>query len=180
MLFRSQTVTLKVSQGVEMKTMPAVVGLSLAEAKAKLTEQGFTRAPLVEYVAGTETKDTVLNQLPTAQKEYEVGVEIILEVSDGSLAPKMIKKTVTIDLKGYALASRCMVSVKRDGVGVLVLSVPKGTEFVELPDQEGLGKVHYSVLIDDADGWVHTEEFAEEPAPTDPTTQPTEATTANG
>ena len=178
----NQTVTLKVSKGVEMKKMPALVGLSLDEAKAKLKELGF-KEPVVKTVAGKEAKDTVVTQLPKEDKEYDLSVEIILEVSDASLAPKLIKKNVTIDLKGYALSSRCMVSVKRDGVEVLLLSVPKGTSSVELIDQEGLGTVYYTVLIDDSEGWVHTEEFAEEPEPTettDPTTQPTEATTANG
>ena len=164
----NQTVTLKVSKGVEMKKMPAMVGLSLDDAKAKLKELGF-KEPAVKYIAGKEAKDTVLTQLPKEDKEYELGVEITLEVSDGTLAPKMIKKNVVIDLQGYALSSRCMVSVKRDGVEVLVLSVPKGTEFVELPDQEGLGTVYYTVLIDDSEGWVHTEEFAEEPEETEPT-----------
>ncbi len=164
----NQTVTLKVSKGVEMKKMPAMVGLSLDDAKAKLKELGF-KEPAVKYIAGKEAKDTVLTQLPKEDKEYELGVEIILEVSDGSLAPKMIKKNVVIDLQGYALSSRCMVSVKRDGVEVLVLSVPKGTPSVELIDQEGLGTVYYTVLIDDSEGWVHTEEFAEEPEETEPT-----------
>jgi len=157
----NDTVTLRVSKGVEMKKMPAMVGLSLTDAKAKLNELGF-KEPVVKYIAGKETKDTVLTQLPKEDLEYELGVEIILEVSDGSLAPKLIKKTVVIDLQGYALYSRCMVSVKRDGVEVLVRSVPKGTTSVELIDQEGLGTVYYTVLIDDAEGWVHTEVFAEE------------------
>ena len=187
----NDTVILKVSQGVELKKMPAVIGFNVTEAKARLTEQGFTRTPEIKYVAGSEAKDTVVSQLPAADavdKEYPVDVEIVLEVSDGTLAPQMIKKTVRIDLKGYAMNNRCWVSVKRDGVEELGLSVPKGTEFVELPDQEGLGTVYYSVLIDDYEGWVHTEEFAEEPAPTDPTgttapttpTQKPEATVANG
>ena len=157
----NDTVTLRISKGIEMKKMPALVGLNLTDAKAKLKELGF-KEPVVNYIAGKETKDIVLTQLPKEDLEYELSVEIILEVSDGSLAPKMIKKNVVIDLQGYALYSRCMVSVKRDGVEVLVLSVPKGTPSVELIDQEGLGTVYYTVLIDDAEGWVHTEEFSEE------------------
>lgn len=156
----NDTVTLKVSRGVEMKKMPNVVGMNITDAKTKLADTGFKSTPVVKYVAGKEALDTVLTQLPEVDKEYELDVEITLEVSDGSLAPKPIKKTVTIDLKGYAMASRCVVSVKRDGVEVLVLSVPKGTPSVELPDQEGLGTVYYTVSTDNGDSWIHTEEFS--------------------
>ena len=174
-------VTLKVSRGVEMKKMPNVVGMNLADAKTKLADTGFKSTPVIQYVAGKEAADTVLTQLPEVDKEYELDVEITLEVSDGSLAPKPVKKTVVIDLKGHAMASGCVVSVKRDGVEVLEIPVPKGTSSVEIPDQEGLGTVYYSVVIDDSDGWLHTENFVEAPESTEPTegtAAPTEGTAA--
>ena len=154
------TVILKVSKGAEMKIMPVVYDLTLADAKELLIANGFTSTPIINYIASSRAAGTVLIQSPTAGHEYTADVEITLEVSNGSLAPQLVKKTVIIDLKGYALENRCMVSVKRDGVEVLAMSVPRGTEFVELYDQEGLGTVYYTILIDDSEGWVHTEEFS--------------------
>ena len=153
------------------------IGMSLTEAKDKLKELGFTKEPVVKYIAGKEAKDTVVTQLPKEELEYELGVEITLEVSDGSLVPKTITKNVRIDLKGYADEDRCLVSVQRDGEVLLELSVPQGTPSVELLNQEGAGTVYYTVMAGDGETWVHTEEFVEEAPPTEATQ---EAVAPNG
>ncbi len=170
-------VIIRVSKGIEMKEMPAMIGMSLTEAKDKLKELGFTKEPVVKYSPGKEAKDTVVSQLPEEGKEYELGVEITLEVSDGSLVPKTITKNVRIDLKGYADEDRCLVSVQRDGEVLLELSVPQGTPSVELLNQEGAGTVYYTVMAGDGETWVHTEEFVEETPPTQATQ---EAVAPNG
>ena len=170
-------VILRVSKGIEMKQMPSMVGMSLTEAKDKLKELGFTKEPVIKYLAGVEAKDTVVSQLPEAEKEYELGVEITLEVSDGSLVPKTITKNVVIDLKGYADFNRCGVTIKREGKKDIELSVPKGTPSVELLNEEGAGSVYYTVVIDDTESWIHVEEFVEE---TEPTQATQEATQPNG
>ena len=170
-------VTIRVSKGVEMKPMPAMVGMSLTEAKEKLKELGFTKEPVVKYSPGKEAKDTVVSQLPEEGKEYELGVEITLEVSDGSLVPKTITKNVVIDLKGRADENRCGVTIKRDGKKDIDLSVPKGTPSVELIDEEGAGMVYYTIVINDTDTWTHIEDFSEVTDPTEPTQ---EAVAPNG
>ena len=178
-LLANDTVTLRVSKGIEMKKMPAMVGMSLEEAKAKLKELGFKNEPVVKYAPGKEAKDTVVSQLPQEELEYELGIEITLQVSDGSLVPKTVKKNVKIDLKGYAMEERCSVSVQRDGQEILLLSVPEGTPSVELLDQEGAGTVYYTVVIGNGESWIHTEEFVEQTDPTEATQAPEEAATPN-
>ena len=175
----NDTVTIRVSKGVETKEMPSLIGMNLADAKAKLTELGFTKVPVVKYIAGKEARDTVVSQLPKEALQYELDVEITVEVSDGSLVPKQIKKNVVIDLQDYAKDNRCMVSVRRDGEEILGLSVPKGTPSVELLDQEGAGTVYYTVVIEGGISWVHAEEFTEQTGPTEATQVPEEATTPN-
>ena len=163
----NDTVTLRVSKGIQMEEIPDMVGTNLMDARALLKSLGFKKEPVITYVESKEAKDTILVQTPAYQagKVYEMDAEITLEVSDGSLIPPTITKDVVIDLKGLAQYSRCMVSVKRDGVEVLLLSVPKGTTSVTLYNQEGSGTVYYTVVIDDSDSWVHTEEFVPEATP---------------
>jgi len=160
----NDTVTLRVSKGIQMEEIPNMVGTDLMEARNLLKSLGFRKEPKITYVESKEAKDTILVQTPAyeAGKLYEMDQEITLEVSDGSLVPPTIVKNVVIDLKGYAQYGRCMVSVKRDEVEVLLLSVPKGTTSVTLYNQEGSGTVNYVVIIEDADYWVHTEEFVPE------------------
>ena len=148
-----------------MKEMQSFVGLDLAKAKADLKSLGFRKEPVVKYVASKEAKDTVLSQSLKDGVAYELGVEIELEVSDGSLMPAKVTKDVVISLRGRAQYSRCKVSIKRDGVEVHLSTVPKGTESVTLTEQVGSGTVIYTVLIDDSDGWVQEEFFSLEEAP---------------
>ena len=158
----NDTVILRVSKGVEMKMLPSLQGMSLADAKTNLKSLGFKKEPVITYVESKEPKDTVLTQSPKADVEYELDIVITLEVSDGSLMPAKITKDVVIDLKGRAQYTRCEVTIKRDGVEVRKFSVPKGTASVILEDEEGSGIVVYTVLVDNSDGWVQEEVFSEE------------------
>lgn len=155
----NDTVIIRVSKGIATIEMPCLTGLSLDDAKTLLKELGFTKNPVVSYTSGAEPKDTIRSQMPQDGMRYSPDTTIYLQLSDGSLAAKTVTKDVVIDLKGYAQYSRCMVSVKRDGVELLQLSVPKGTANVTLQDQKGSGTVYYTVTIDDSDSWIHTEYF---------------------
>jgi len=155
----NDTVIIRVSKGTATIEMPCLTGLSLEDSKALLKELGFTKDPIVSYTSGAEPKDTVRSQLPQDGLRYSPDTTIYLQLSDGSLAPKTTTKNVVIDLKGYAQYGRCMVSVKRDEVEVLLLSVPKGTTNVTLYNQEGYGTVYYTVTIDDYTSWIHAEYF---------------------
>ncbi len=153
-----QTVTLVVSKGVEKKVMPQLVGLDMTEAATQLASAGF-KAPEIKYIDSDAPKDTVLTQSHIKDMEYETSVTVVLEVSNGKLSPKEVKKDVVIDLRNSAWENSCQVTVQRDNTVVFSERVEKGTEAVTLPDQTGSGVVIYTVIINDHDGWEVQEEF---------------------
>ncbi len=152
-----QTVTLVVSKGIEKKAMPDVVGMDLKSAKNMLTSLGF-HEPTVMERDSDQPKDTVLEQSLVKEMEYEITTEIVLVVSNGSKHP--VTKDVTIDLRRTALNNPCQISISRDGEVIYSGTVPKGTVSVTLPDQVGVGAVKYDLIINETDGWEHTEDFS--------------------
>ncbi len=152
-----QTVTLKVSKGVEKKVLPDLIGMELDEAKKMLTDLGF-KEPAVVYMDSDKFRDVVLGQSLEKEKEHEITSEITLQVSNGSKAP--VTKDVTIDLRGSALGNSCRISISRDGEQIYSGTVPKGTVSVTLPDQTAVGSAKYSVVINEMDGWEVTEVFS--------------------
>ena len=167
-----QTVILRVSLGVETRTMPNLVGMNVDNAVNLLKTLGFKTTPVIEYVEAEELRDTVLAQSLTRDENYELEVPITLQVSDGSRTPVEVTKDVFIDLRGKAQNDQCKVSVKRDGVEVYLYTVPKGTLSITLPDQVGAGTVLYTVIINDGhnegDIWLLEESFV----PADDSLQP--------
>ncbi len=153
-----QTVTLVVSKGVEKKIMPEMVGLDMTEAATLLASAGF-KAPEIKYIDSDEPKDTVLTQSHVMDMEYETSITVVLEVSNGKLAPKEVKKDVVIHLRNSARDNSCHVSILRDEVEIYSKTVAKGTETVTLPNQTGSGVVTYTVIINEHDGWEVQEEF---------------------
>ena len=152
-----QTVKLKVSKGIEKKVMPDVVGMDVTGAKGMLTALGF-KEPTIKFVDSDKPKNEVIAQSLEREKEHEITSVITLEVSNGSKAP--ITKDVTIDLKNSAVNNSCRISISRENKVVYSGSVPKGTLSVTLPGQVGVGKVTYSIIINDMDGWEVMEDFA--------------------
>ena len=152
-----QTVKLTVSKGVETKMMPDVTGVKLNVAQNTLAGLGF-KEPTVTYVPSDKPKDTVIFQSLEKDKEQPITAEITLEVSDGSQAP--VYKDVTIDLKNSAISNGCRITITRDSKQVYSGTVPKGTLEVTLPNQLGVGKVTYHIVVNEMDGWDVTEEFS--------------------
>ena len=152
-----QTVKLTVSKGVETKMMPDVTGVKLNVAQNTLAGLGF-KEPTVTYVPSDKPKDTVIFQSLEKDKEQPITAEITLEVSDGSQAP--VYKDVTIDLKNSAISNGCRITITRDNKQVYSGTVPKGTLEVTLPNQLGVGKVIYHIVVNEMDGWDVTEEFS--------------------
>ena len=153
-----QTVTLKVSKGVERVLMPDLTGLEVEQAKSMVTDLGL-QVPAVVYVDSAEPKDTVLTQSLDKDVEYEITATVTLEVSNGSKAP--VTKTVTIDLRNSALFGECRIVIKKknDGKEIYSGTVPKGTLTVTLPEQTEAGAVTYSIIINETDGWDVVEVF---------------------
>ena len=152
-----QTVTLKVSKGIERHTMIDFTGMDIAAAKAWLKDNNY-KEPVVEYVESDQDKDTVVSQSLEKDKEYLITEEpITLKLSDASLVP--VTKDVTINLRNSALFGECHISITRDGDVVYSGRVPKGTISVTLPKQTGVGTVEYTVIINETDGWEDTVSF---------------------
>ena len=151
-----QTVTLKISKGVEQKAMPDLIGMELAKAKERLTSLGF-KEPAVVYVDSDQPKDTVLTQSLEKDKEHLITSDISLEVSNGSKAP--VTRDVTIDLRNSALFGECHISISRDNTVVFSGRVPKGTVSVTLPNQTAVGTAKYTIIINETDGWDVMEVF---------------------
>ncbi|MDO5043766.1 MAG: PASTA domain-containing protein, partial [Coriobacteriia bacterium] len=74
---KGTTVTLTVSTGAEMKTVPNVIGLSATNAKATLTAAGFVVE--IEEVSGTAS-NRVIDQSIDAGSEAAVGTTIKISV----------------------------------------------------------------------------------------------------
>ncbi len=152
-----QTVTLKVSKGIERKVMPDLAGMELSKAKSMLTSLNF-KTPAVVYVDSDQPKDTVLTQSLDKDVEYEITLDITLEVSNGSLAPAT--RNVTIDLRNSAMFGDCRITIKKKGGDVVYSgTVPKGTISVTIPEQTEVGTVTYEVVINETDGWDVLEVF---------------------
>ena len=152
-----QTVKLKVSKGIEKKVVPDLMGMDLTGAKGMLTQLGF-KEPVVNYVDSDQPKNTVLSQTPEKEKELEITGSVTLQVSNGKLAP--VTKDVTIDLRKSALENSCRLTISRDNKVLYNGTVPKGTTSVILPEQVGVGKVKYNIVINEMDGWEVTEDFS--------------------
>ena len=153
-----QKVTLYISKGAEKEVMPSVVGMDIGNAVTVLKSAGF-KTPDIQYVESDEPKDTVVSQSLEKGMEYEITVEIVLEISEGPKEPEEITKDVVIDLRGSAQEAECQVNVLRNDELVYSEMVSAGTESVTISDQTGIGSVKYTVIINEQDGWDVVEEF---------------------
>ncbi len=151
-----QTVTLKISKGIERKVMPDLTGMEIAKAEERLTSLGFKKPAVVE-VDSDKPKGTVVKQSLEKDKEHQIIADISLEVSNGSRAP--VTKDVTLDLRRSAQFNECQVSITRDGQVVFSGRVPKGTLNVTLPGQTAVGSAKYTIIINETDGWDETVSF---------------------
>ena len=151
-----QTVTVKVSKGIEKKVIPDLVGMEADNAKGMLTALGF-KEPTVKLVDSDKPKNTVVAQSLEKEKEHEITASITLEVSNGSKAP--VTKDVTIDLRNSALYNDCQITISRGDETIYSGRIPKGTLSVTLPKQTGVGSVVYTIKIGE-EGWDVTEVFS--------------------
>ncbi|MBH5335985.1 Stk1 family PASTA domain-containing Ser/Thr kinase [Streptomyces pactum] len=84
---KNTTVTLTVAKSPEMITVPAVTGLSLADAKAKLESKGL-KVQSTEEENGTAQEGTVFEQTPAGGQEVVANSTIALKVAKKPAAPE--------------------------------------------------------------------------------------------
>ena len=157
-----QKVTLYLSKGPEMKTVPNVTGMNIETAVKVLTGAGF-KTPSIKYVESEEERDTVVEQLPEANTEWDITKTIELKISEGPepttepttepTQPAEVTKDVVIDLKGEADSEDVHVSVVRDGVEIYSQTVTMGTKNITISGQTGTGTVTYTIVVNHSDGW---------------------------
>ena len=139
-LTTGQTVTLYISQGAQLATMPNVVGMSISNACSVLSTAGFG-TPNIEYVDSQEDKDEVVSQSVEKNTKVDVSTQITLEVSKGSAKTKT--KTVKITLP--AGMDECTVTiVNKDNITVKTVEAD-GTKQEIMVQLTGSGKQVYTV-----------------------------------
>ena len=104
-LTTGQTVTLYVSQGAQLATMPNVVGMSISNAYSVLNTEGFV-TPNIVYVDSKAVKDEVVSQSVEKNTKVDVNTQITLEVSKGSvpLVTKEVKVKVPTGMENASIA----------------------------------------------------------------------------
>ena len=161
-----QKVVLYISKGPELKTVPNVLGMDIETAVKVLTNAGF-KTPSIEYVESEEEKDTVVEQTPEENTDWDITKTIELKISKGPeptteptteptsepTEPTEITKDVVLNLLNEADNEDIHVSVIRDGKEVFNETVTKGTKTITLPGQTGTGTVNYTIVINHSDGW---------------------------
>ncbi len=152
-----QKVTVYVSKGAEMATMPNVTGIDIDKAVNILINSGFKNYQ-IEQVASNEDKDTVVKQSVEKDTKADVTTKIVLEVSKGPMQQPEVTKDVAINLRGSASTGDCHVLIKRGNEVVFNATVAQGTETVTLNKQTGSGSVYYEVVIAE-EAWIEKVSF---------------------
>ncbi|KAF5076690.1 Serine/threonine-protein kinase PrkC [anaerobic digester metagenome] len=143
-------VTIYVSKGEDLVTVPSVVGQTEADAKSTITNAGLTVGTITHETSTDYAKGMVMKQSPTDGNQVSKGSEIAIVVSSG----KVSTQKLTIDLSEYIQTTPAKsVKVK------VVLSAADKTETViyegtNMSDDvfsvnvEGVGRETYEVFID--------------------------------
>ena len=139
-LTTGQKVTLYVSQGAELATMPNVVGMSIGNAYSVLDTAGFG-TPEIVYVESNAEKDEVVSQSVEKNTQVDVNTQIILEVSKGAAKP--VTKNVEIVLPA-GMEESTVTIVDKDNVTVKTV-VTDGTVGKITVSLTGNGKRTYTV-----------------------------------
>ncbi len=79
MVAKKTKITLYVSKGKEVITLPNVVGADFEEAKLRLEELGFT-VKKIEITEGSYPDNQIIGMAPTAEKAYDRGTLVSLQV----------------------------------------------------------------------------------------------------
>jgi len=135
-LRQGSTVTLLVSKGARLVTVPSVTGLTQASATATLSRLGFRLS--VSRVAGTQPKGTVIAQVPAggsrAQRRSIVGINVSTgpsttgPIAGGVAVPKVVglsqrNAVARIERAGLKVDSYPVASTRPQGIVVSQLPV---------------------------------------------------------
>ena len=158
------TVTVYVSKGPNLVPMSAVLNLNVDTAVNILKSDGFVNYT-IETVEDMKQKDTVIELRVDGRSvspgdKVDVNKTVTVVVSLGPNVPQEVTKTVVIDLKGAANDGPVQVRITCNDQVVFEAEVPMGTENITLENQTGTGKVIYTILIGEGEGWTQEEDFS--------------------
>ena len=145
------SVTLVVSKGAELATMPNVVGMDIETALKLVIAAGF-KTPDIELVNSEKAINTVVTQSVEKNTEADVNTKIVLQVSSGpkQTEPTLVKKDIEINLGIIAADEEYELKVYRNDqtgpvyVGIVNPETPK----IILEGQLGTGIVTYEIWVD--------------------------------
>ncbi len=80
---QGSTIYLTISKGAELKTVPEIVGMSLAKAENLLRDEGYVVGTITRKYDDTKTVGLVLEQSPKAMDKAPKGSKINLVVNEG-------------------------------------------------------------------------------------------------
>ena len=126
-LSKNGDITIYVSSGIEMKEVPNLVGMTKADAEAKLAELGLVASVTEEY--STTEAGKVIRQGTDSGEEVEVGSTVAFVVSKGEEPKKMVK--IPTGLKGKSFSS---VKATLGNLGLNVINPPRYEESTEYQD----------------------------------------------
>ena len=98
-LSKSGDITIYISSGIEMKEVPNLVGMTKAEAEAKLAELGLVASATEEY--STTEAGKVIRQGTDSGEEVEVGSTVTFVVSKGEEPKKQVTIPTNLTGKSY-------------------------------------------------------------------------------
>jgi serine/threonine-protein kinase len=132
---KGSTVTITVSNGPSLVSVPSVQGQTEAQATAKLTRSGFKVA--VTHVAATQPKGTVVSQQPAAGTRAPKGSIVGLNVSNGPVLPPGTSKAATVPNVVGKSQRDAFVAIENAGFQVesspVASSRPRGTVVSQTP-----------------------------------------------
>ncbi|PKM58911.1 MAG: serine/threonine protein kinase [Firmicutes bacterium HGW-Firmicutes-4] len=143
-------VTIYVSKGEDLVTVPSVVGQTEADAKSTITNSGLIMGAITYETSSDYSKGMVMKQSPTDGNQVTKGTEVAIVVSSG----KVSTQKLTIDLSEY-IDKNPSKSVKvkvvltaADKTETVIYEGTNMSDDVFSVNVEGVGRETYEVFID--------------------------------
>jgi serine/threonine-protein kinase len=143
-------VTIYVSKGEDLVTVPSVVGQTEADAKSTITNSGLIMGAITYETSSDYSKGMVMKQSPTDGNQVTKGAEVAIVVSSG----KVSTQKLTIDLSEY-IDKNPSKSVKvkvvltaADKTETVIYEGTNMSDDVFSVNVEGVGRETYEVFID--------------------------------
>ncbi|WP_323745668.1 Stk1 family PASTA domain-containing Ser/Thr kinase [Arthrobacter gandavensis] len=148
---RFQPVTLLVSRGPELFSVPNVIQRSLADAEEKITEAGLTAGSVTEEFSEDVPAGQVLAQVPSADADLRRGTPVDLTVSKGPAPVEVPVVTGKTEQEAVRLIQEAGLAAAVSPERVNSTDVPSGSVAVQTPSS-GLLERGGTVTLTISDG----------------------------